>query len=157
MAKTSAGLLLYRRVDGAVQVLLAHPGGPFWARRDSAAWSIPKGEIEAGESPLVAARREFAEEMGSAVDGDFIELEPVRQSGGKLVLAWALQADFDVASVHSNSFSMEWPPGSGRQQDFPEVDRAAWLTIAEARLKIIKGQAGLLDQLLQRLGEDEAA
>lgn len=145
--KTSAGLLLYRRC-GELQVLLVHPGGPFWAKKDAGSWSVPKGEFSEGEDPLQAARREFTEETGFTVAGDFCPLNPVKQSGGKVVHAWAVEADCDASQVRSNSFSIEWPPKSGRMQQFPEVDRAEWFTINEARQRIIKGQLALLDQLL---------
>jgi predicted NUDIX family NTP pyrophosphohydrolase len=147
MAKQSAGLLLYRWRAGELEVLLVHPGGPFWAKKDDGAWSIPKGEIDEGEDPFVAARREVAEEVGAAPDGRFIPLEPVRQAGGKVVYAWAIEADVDPATMTSNTFQMEWPPRSGRRQTFPEVDRAAWFTIAHARSKILRGQLPLLDAL----------
>jgi predicted NUDIX family NTP pyrophosphohydrolase len=151
MAKKSAGLLLYRQGTDGLEVLLVHPGGPFWARKDAGAWSIPKGELADGEDPLAAAEREFEEETGARPSGDFIPLDPLKQPGGKLVYAWAVRADFDTASLRSNMFSMEWPPRSGRHSEFPEVDRAAWFGIDEARRKILKGQAGFLDQLI-RLG-----
>jgi predicted NUDIX family NTP pyrophosphohydrolase len=133
-----------------VEVLLVHPGGPFWAKKDEGAWSIPKGEIGDGEDPLAAARREFEEETGVAPDGDFTPLGSLQQPGGKLVFAWALRCDLDPSALRSNSFSMEWPPKSGRQQEFPEVDRAAWFGLEAARLKILKGQAGFLDRLPER-------
>ena len=147
MARVSAGLLLFRGTPDAIDVLLVHPGGPFWARKDDGAWSIPKGEIATGEDPLRAAIREFEEETGQAVDGAFIALEPVRQPGGKLVHAWAVRADFDPARLRSNTFSLEWPPRSGRQQAFPEIDRAAWFPLGQARVKMLEGQRGFLDQL----------
>jgi len=147
MARRSAGLLLFRRRNHELEVLLIHPGGPLWVKKDEGAWSIPKGEIEDGEDPLAAARREFNEELGSPVSGEFIELAPIRQASGKLVHAWALEGDFDPATLTSGLFSMEWPPRSGRQQHFPEVDRAEWFTIGEARRKINKAQIALLDQL----------
>ena len=150
MAKKSAGLLLFREGTAGLEVLLVHPGGPFWAKKDDGAWSIPKGEFGDDEEPLTAAKREFEEEMGVAAAGEFIPLEPLKQPGGKLVFAWALQADFDTSRLKSNMFSMEWPPKSGRQQEFPEVDRAGWFPMETARMKILKGQAGLLDQLLDR-------
>jgi predicted NUDIX family NTP pyrophosphohydrolase len=146
VSKKSAGLLLFRRRDG-LEVLLVHPGGPLWAKKDEGAWSIPKGEIEDGEDPLLAARREFEEELGSPVIGDFVTLAPIRQASGKLVYAWAVEAEFDPTTFRSGTFSMEWPPRSGRQQDFPEVDRAEWFTIEEARRKINTGQVPLLDEL----------
>jgi predicted NUDIX family NTP pyrophosphohydrolase len=147
MAKVAAGLLLFRRKNDRVEVLLVHPGGPLWTRKDEGAWSIPKGEIEPGEDPLRAAQREFEEELGSPVSGDFIPLTQIRQASGKLVHAWAVEADFDPATLKSGTFSMEWPPRSGRQQHFPEVDRAEWFTIEEAKHKINKGQILLLDRL----------
>lgn len=147
MAKRSAGLLMYRRTEGTLEVFLVHPGGPFWAKRDAGVWSIPKGEFGPDEDPLTAARREFAEETGFDVTGDFKALAPVRQSGGKVVHAFAVEGDCDPSLLRSNTFSMEWPPHSGRQQEFPEVDRAAWFTINQAHDKILKGQRPLLDQL----------
>ena len=150
MATKSAGLLLFRERTAGLDVLLVHPGGPFWAKKDDGAWSIPKGEFGDDEEPLTAAKREFEEEMGVPPVGNFVPLEPIRQPGGKLVFAWALQADFDTSRLKSNIFSMEWPPKSGRQQEFPEIDRAGWFPIETARTKILKGQAGLLEQLLDR-------
>jgi predicted NUDIX family NTP pyrophosphohydrolase len=148
MAKKSAGLLLFRRTPAGVEVLLVHPGGPLWAKKDEGAWSIPKGEIDADEEPLAAARREFEEELGSPVSGEFIALAPIRQASGKVVHAWAVEADFDPATFTSGMFSMEWPPRSGRQQEFPEVDRAEWFFIDDAKRKINKAQIELLDQLV---------
>ena len=147
MPKESAGLLLFRRGAGGPEVFLVHPGGPFWARKDEHAWSIPKGELDGGEDPLTAARREFAEETGLSVDGDFRALPPCKQSGGKLVHAFAVEGDADPAAVKSNTFELEWPPRSGRRQQFPEVDRAAWFPLVTARGKIHKGQLPLLDAL----------
>ena len=147
MASTSAGLLLFRHGSHGLEVLLVHPGGPFWARKDAGAWSIPKGELADGEDPLQAAIREAREELGVDVDGDFLPLTPVRQAGGKLVRAWAVRADLDPAGVRSNTFELEWPPGSARMQTFPEVDRAGWFRPDEARLKILKGQVPLIDEL----------
>ena len=132
-------------------MLLAHPGGPYWARKDDGAWSIPKGEFGDDEEPLAAARREIEEEMGHSADGEFLPLEPLKQPSGKLVLAWAVRCDFDPSMVKSNMFSMEWPPKSGRQEQFPEVDRAAWFPIDVARQKILNGQAPFLDQLLVKV------
>jgi predicted NUDIX family NTP pyrophosphohydrolase len=151
MPKHSAGLLLFRRAESGWQVLLVHPGGPFWARKDQGAWSIPKGELAEGEDPLEAAIREFAEETGQHVTGNFIALDPLRQPGGKLIHAWAVEADFDLTQLRSNTFSMEWPPRSGRQASFPEVDRAAWFGLGEARSRILIGQVGFLDALAARL------
>jgi predicted NUDIX family NTP pyrophosphohydrolase len=147
MAKISAGLLLYRLRSGGPEVFLVHPGGPFWAKKDAGAWSIPKGEPTGDEALLVAAQRECEEETGLRVTGDFHALDPVRRAGGKLVHAWAVEADCDSSAIRSNTFEMEWPPRSGRQETFPEVDRAAWLDLPTARVKITKGQLGLLDQL----------
>jgi predicted NUDIX family NTP pyrophosphohydrolase len=147
----SAGLLLFRETPEGVEVLLVHPGGPYWARKDDGAWSIPKGEFSDDEEPLAAARREFEEETGQGVDGDFLPLESLRQPSGKLVLAWAVAGDFDPSVLRSNTFSMEWPPKSGRLQQFPEVDRAAWFGIDAAKQKILKGQAPFLEQLLTRM------
>jgi predicted NUDIX family NTP pyrophosphohydrolase len=153
VTKTSAGLLLFREGARGVEVLLVHPGGPFWAGKDEHAWSIPKGELDEGEEPLPAALREFEEETGApAPVGDPIPLEPVRQPGGKRVLAWALRGDFDPAGLKSNTFAIEWPPRSGRTATFPEVDRAAWFTLAEAASRIHRGQEGLLEQLARRVG-----
>ena len=151
MSKQSAGLLLFRETADGLEVLLAHPGGPYWAKKDDAAWTIPKGELDVDEEPLAAARREFEEEMGAAVDGEFLPLEPIKQPGGKLVFAWAVSSDFDPSALRSNTFSMEWPPKSGRQQQFAEIDRAAWFDLERARRKILKGQAPFLDQLLATL------
>jgi predicted NUDIX family NTP pyrophosphohydrolase len=151
MKKASAGLLLFRRTASGVEVLLVHPGGPYWARKDLGAWSIPKGEIEPGEEALAAGRREFEEETGAKVDGEFLPLRPVRLRSGKLIQAWAVQASFDPTHLRSNLFSMEWPPKSGQLREFPEADRAGWFGIDEARLKIHPGQAPLLDDLLALL------
>jgi len=152
MSKKSAGLLLFRRASGRLEVFLVHPGGPFWAKKDESSWSIPKGEFEDPEDPLAAARREFEEETGFAPDGDPIPLDPIRQPGGKLVYAWALSGNLDPSGLRSNTFSMEWPPKSGRYREFPEVDRAAWFGMEEAGRKILKGQAAFLDQLQAKLG-----
>lgn len=151
MPKTAAGLLLFRR-SPEFEVLLVHPGGPLWANKDLGAWSIPKGEPEPGEDLYDAARREFAEETGSpAPDGEAIALRPLRQPGGKIVHAWAVAGAFDPGGLRSNRFELEWPPRSGRRRSFPEVDRAAWFPIAEARRRILPGQAPMLEELLQRL------
>ena len=144
---------MFRRAESGWQVLLAHPGGPFWARKDQGAWSIPKGELAKDEDPLQGALREFAEETGQHVTGNFIALDPLRQPGGKLVYAWAVEGDFDPAQLRSNTFSMEWPPRSGRQASFPEVDRAAWFGLDEARSRIMIGQVGFLDALAARLAD----
>jgi predicted NUDIX family NTP pyrophosphohydrolase len=153
MPKRSAGVLLFRRVGGQTEVLLAHPGGPFWKNKDDGAWSIPKGEYADDEDPLAAAKREFAEETGLTPSGDFVPLGEVRQPGGKVVSAWAVEGDFDTKLLRSNTFSMPWPPGSGKLQEFPEIDRAGWFALEIARRKILKGQAEVLDRLAQYLAE----
>jgi predicted NUDIX family NTP pyrophosphohydrolase len=145
--KQSAGILLYRCRSGVLEVFLVHPGGPFWAKKDAGAWSIPKGEFEEGDDPLEAARREFLEETGLPVEGTFLALKPLKQRGGKLVHAWAVEGDIEASSVRSNTFSMEWPPRSGRQQEFPEVDRGEWFAIPAAREKLLAGQHRFLDEL----------
>jgi predicted NUDIX family NTP pyrophosphohydrolase len=145
--KQSAGILLYRLRDSSAEVFLVHPGGPFWMKKDAGAWSIPKGEFEQDEDPLAAARREFREETGFDVEGEFVALDPVRQAGGKVVRAWAVQGDCDPASIRSNLFTMEWPPRSGKRQEFPEVDRAGWFGLEAAKEKILKGQLALLEGL----------
>lgn len=147
MAKTSAGILVYRRGSRGLEVFLVHPGGPFWARRDVGAWSIPKGEVDVAEPLQEAARREFREETGFTVDGEFLALSPLRQLGGKTVHAWALQGDCDPACLRSNSFTLEWPPRSGKKQEFPEIDRADWFPMDEALRRILPGQAGFLREL----------
>jgi predicted NUDIX family NTP pyrophosphohydrolase len=152
MSRTSAGLLLDRRRGDALEVFLVHPGGPFWARRDAGAWSIPKGEIDPMEEPLAAARREFSEETGLAAEGRYQPLAPITQAGGKVVLAWAVEGDLDPAALQSNTFSIEWPPRSGRQQSFPEVDRAGWFRLDVARKKINPAQVALLDELEAAVG-----
>ncbi len=146
-ARQSAGLLLYRRAAGQVEVFLVHPGGPYWAQKDLGAWTIPKGEFAPGENALDAARREFREETGTDAAGSFHPLEPVRQAGGKVVHAWAMEGNCDAASIQSNTFTLEWPPHSGRTSEFPEVDRAAWFGLPEARQRILPSQGPLLDQL----------
>ena len=148
----SAGLLAFRQHNG-LQVLLAHPGGPYWARKDDGAWTIPKGEYPESEDALVAARREFAEEMGMEPDGEFMPLGEIRQKGGKQVTCFAVEGDFDVNGVVSNTFEMEWPPRSGKRRVFPEVDRAAWFTPEETKVKILPSQWELIERLLRRLNE----
>ena len=155
--KRSAALLVYRRTKTGIEVFLVHPGGPFWAKKDLGAWSIPKGEFGDDEDGLTAARREFSEEVGQNIDGTFIALTPVKQRGGKVVVAWAVEGDVDAAAVKSNAFEMEWPPRLERQQSFPELDRASWFGVAEARLKILKGQAVFLDRLLEILGRADGS
>jgi predicted NUDIX family NTP pyrophosphohydrolase len=155
MPKKSSGLLVYRYTPGQPEVFLVHMGGPFWAKKDQGAWSIPKGEFEDEEDPLSAAIREFKEETGSEITGDFHPLEPIKQSGGKIVFAWSIEGDVDASTIKSNLFEMEWPPRSGIKKMFPEVDRAAWFSFSEAREKIIKGQQPLLDQLEKLLQEEK--
>src|SRR4051812_19522159 len=148
MPQRSAGILLYRRGEPGLEVLLVHPGGPFFARRDDGAWGIPKGLHEDDEEPLTAARREFAEELGSACpDGPATELGEIRQKNGKRVTAWAIEGDVDADTITSNTFAIEWPPRSGSRQEFPEIDRAGWFTLDAARVKILAAQAPLLDRL----------
>jgi predicted NUDIX family NTP pyrophosphohydrolase len=149
----SAGILLYRQPGATLEVLLVHPGGPVWARRDLGAWSVPKGEyVEGEEEPLAAARREFAEELGSPPpEAAPLDLGEVRQKSGKRVRAWALPGDLDAAQVHSNTFAMEWPPRSGQMREFPEVDRAEWFPVAEARDRINPAQAAFLDRLAEQV------
>ena len=152
MAKQSAGILAFRRNGAAgIDVLLVHPGGPFWKNKDAGAWSIPKGELAADEEPLAAARREFLEELGLPIDGVFIALTPVRQRGGKTVHAFAIEADIDASRVRSNTFSMEWPPQSGKMQEFAEIDQAAWFALEVAPERINAGQVPLLQQLREHL------
>jgi predicted NUDIX family NTP pyrophosphohydrolase len=150
MPKRSAGLLLFRR-SGELEIFLVHPGGPFWARKDDGAWSLPKGEYSEEEDALLAAKREFMEETGFRVEGDFLPLRELKQPGRKVVTAWAVEGNIDAALVKSNTFSLEWPPKSGRKQEFPEVDRAAWFPAAVARIKLLKGQAEFVDRLLEEL------
>jgi predicted NUDIX family NTP pyrophosphohydrolase len=147
MSKQSAGLLVYRRGDKHLEVFLVHPGGPFWKNKDAGAWSIPKGEFSIGEEPLDVAKREFQEETGVPIDGMFARLDPVKQRGGKMVYAWAVAADFDASEIKSNTFSIEWPPRSGKLSEFPEVDRAEWFLFDAAIEKINAGQRPLLEQL----------
>jgi predicted NUDIX family NTP pyrophosphohydrolase len=151
----SAGILLYRRRYGQTEVLLGHPGGPYWARKDEGAWMVPKGAVESGESPLQAALREFGEEVGSVPEGAPTPLATVRQNGGKLVEVFALEGEFDPAALASNHFELEWPPRSGRLQRFPELDQVAWMPLAEARRRILKSQLPVIDALAARLGEHE--
>jgi predicted NUDIX family NTP pyrophosphohydrolase len=159
VARLSAGLLVYRIGDDrVVEVLLVHPGGPFWAKRDDAAWSIPKGEHEPSDDPWAVATREFEEELGAAAPlGERVDLGEVRQSSDKRVHAWAIEGNFDAATVHSNSFTMEWPPRSGTSQEFPEVDRAEWMPVTRARTKLVKGQVQFLDRLMAALRATHAA
>jgi predicted NUDIX family NTP pyrophosphohydrolase len=149
MPKKSAGLLMYRRRRGVLEVFLVHPGGPFWQKKDAGSWSIPKGEYLPGEDPLEAAKREFQEETGVQASGQFIPLTPRKQPSGKIISAWAFEGDCDASAIKSNTFLMEWPPRSGRQQEFPEVDRAGWFSVPGAKEIIIKGQSGFLEELTQ--------
>jgi predicted NUDIX family NTP pyrophosphohydrolase len=151
MTTSSAGILMYRRTEKALEVLLVHPGGPFWRNKDDGAWSIPKGEMDEGEDPAEAALREFMEEIGSAPDGPLRSLGEIRQRGGKRVHAFAIEGDIDAGAIASNTFEIEWPPKSGRLQTFPEVDRAGWFDLPAARVKIIESQRLLLDRLMDRL------
>jgi predicted NUDIX family NTP pyrophosphohydrolase len=147
----SAGILLYRRGGGSIEVLLVHPGGPFWRNKDLGAWSIPKGEYAPGEEPLTVARREFEEETGASLSGDFLPLGEITQRGGKIVTAFALEADFDPKSVRSNVFEIEWPPRSGRRQAYPEIDRAEWFSSGVAQQKILPAQRPFISRLLAAL------
>lgn len=151
MPRQSAGILLFRRSGKRLEVFLVHPGGPFWRHKDRAAWSIPKGEFDAGEDPLAAAKRELREETGLDPHGAFLALAPRKQPGGKIIHVWALEGECDPSAITSNAFSLEWPPKSGRLQEFPEVDRAGWFDLPAAREKIHKGQIGFLDELEERL------
>jgi predicted NUDIX family NTP pyrophosphohydrolase len=151
MSEHSAGILLYRYRHGVLQVFLVHPGGPFWVNKDAGAWSIPKGLYQDGEDPLAAARREFSQETGFEIDGDFIELGELRQPSKKIVRAWAIEGDIDATRITSNRFALEWPPHSGQQQEFPEVDKGEWFGLQTAGRKIIKGQAPFLDRLQSKL------
>jgi len=151
MKKQSAGILAYRFNKGRCEVFLIHPGGPLWKNREKDAWSIPKGEFDEGEKPFDAAKREFKEETGHDVDGDFWEMDPVIQKGGKTVYAWAVEANPDATDITSNTFQMEWPPKSGYYQHFPEADKAAWVPVDEAQEKMFRGQEPLIDQLAEAL------
>jgi predicted NUDIX family NTP pyrophosphohydrolase len=153
MPETSAGIMLYRQTGKELEVLLVHPGGPFWARKDDGAWTIPKGLYETGEEPEAAARREFAEETGYAPAGEMLALGSFRQPSGKRIAAFALEDDFVPDRLVSNTFEMEWPPRSGKRQSFPEIDRAAWFGIEAARMKLLKGQVPILEALLEELAK----
>lgn len=150
MAKKSAGILLYRIQNKNPEIFLVHPGGPFWAKKDDGAWSIPKGEFEDNEDPLDAAKREFEEETGLRISGEFVQLNPIKQKSGKIVFAWALEGNFDPATIKSNSFEIEWPPGSGKMRSFPEIDKAEWFSITVAKTKINSGQSALINELENR-------
>jgi predicted NUDIX family NTP pyrophosphohydrolase len=151
MTKKSAGILAFRKEKEYYRVFLVHPGGPFWKNKDLNAWSIPKGEFDESEEPLSAARREFNEETGYEISGDFFELEPVKQSGGKIIYSWAVETNIDATEIRSNKFKLEWPPKSGKIEEFPEVDKGGWFTFNEAENKIIKGQIPILKQLATKL------
>jgi predicted NUDIX family NTP pyrophosphohydrolase len=147
MIKTSAGVLAWRKDEEVVKVLLVHPGGPFFAKKDEGSWTIPKGECADGEDLLETAKREFEEELGAAIEGEFVALSPVKQKGGKVVFAWAIATSFDTSGFRSDNFTMEWPPKSGKKKEFPEVDRAEWFTIVDARKKINAAQVAFIDEL----------
>lgn len=153
MANQSAGILLFRMINEQLQLFLVHPGGPFWKKKDLGVWSIPKGEYTDAEDALAAARREFQEETGIAVSGDFIKLQPVKQKSGKIIHAWALEGNVDPSTISSNVFTMEWPPGSGKRQQFPEVDKAEWFCVEEAKQKINPAQAALISELQNYIGK----
>lgn len=147
MPKQSAGILLYRKTPQGLQVFLVHPGGPFFKNKDDGSWSVPKGEYESGEDPLAAAKREFKEETGHEITGNFVALSPIKQKGGKMVLAWAVEGDIDPKNIKSNTFEIEWPPRSGKKQTFDEIDRGEWFDITTAKTKINPAQAALIDEL----------
>lgn len=155
MEKKSAGILLYRLKNKFLEVFLVHPGGPFWAKKDLGAWSIPKGEFTKDEEPLDAAKREFQEELGVDFTGEFIPLTPIKQKGGKIVYAWALEGDIDPNQIKSNTFEMEWPPKSGKKQEFPEIDKGEWFNASDAKQKINIGQSALIDELISKLNLTE--
>jgi predicted NUDIX family NTP pyrophosphohydrolase len=151
MPKKSAGLLMYRRRHGVLEVFLVHPGGPFWQKKDAGSWSIPKGEYTTEEDPLEVAKREFQEETGFKASGEFVSLASRKQPSGKIITAWAFEGNCDASTIKSNTFSMEWPPRSGKREEFPEVDRAGWFSIPDAKQKIIKEQSGFVDELVRIL------
>ena len=151
MPQKSAGILLYRIQQKSIEVFLVHPGGPFWSKKDEGAWSIPKGEFNENEEPLAAAKREFQEETGIKISGDFIALSPVKQKGGKMVYAWAVEGDIDPEKIKSNHFEIEWPPRSGKMKSFPEIDKAAWFHLNEAQKKIIEAQSAFIKELESKI------
>lgn len=151
MSQKSAGIVLYRIQKNCVEVFLVHPGGPYWSKKDDGAWSIPKGEFNENEEPLAAAKREFQEETGIKISGEFIQLNPVKQKGGKMVYAWAVEGDIDPAKIKSNSFEIEWPPRSGKMKSFPEIDKAAWFQLSHAQKKIIEAQSALIKELESKI------
>lgn len=151
MSQKSAGILLYRIQNSRIEVFLVHPGGPYWSKKDDGAWSIPKGEFNENEEPLAAAKREFEEETGIKISGEFIQLNPVKQKGGKMVYAWAVEGDIDPAKIKSNSFEIEWPPRSGKMKSFPEIDKAAWFHQSDAQKKIIEAQTAFIKELESKI------
>jgi predicted NUDIX family NTP pyrophosphohydrolase len=153
MARQSAGILLFRKMNKILEVFLVHPGGPYWQKKDDGAWSIPKGEFVDGEEPLKAAKREFEEETGIKISGDFIELNPIKQKSGKVVFAWAIEGDIDPGKIKSNNFKIEWPPRSGKLKSFSEIDKAGWFDLIEAMVKINSGQISLIKELENKLRE----
>jgi len=155
MAKTSAGLILYRMQSGQLEVLLVHPGGPFWSKKDEGAWFVPKGELNVGEEPLAGAKREFEEETGLKPEGEFLALGNVKQKSGKTIVAWAFEGDCDPSSIKSNTFTIEWPPKSGRQQEFPEIDRAGFFTVPQAKAKMHPVEYPLVLRLHELLGDPD--
>jgi predicted NUDIX family NTP pyrophosphohydrolase len=155
MSKKSAGIFLFRRLNSELQFLLVHPGGPFWIKRDLRSWSIPKGEFGDDEDPLAAAKREFREETGQFVAGDFIPLDPVKQRSGKLVYSWGAEGEIDTSTIKSNNFELEWPPKSGKKQSFPEIDKGEWFKFNDAKEKIVQGQLPALQQLFDILTHDK--
>jgi predicted NUDIX family NTP pyrophosphohydrolase len=157
LSKKSAGILLYRLTNKILEVLIVHPGGPFWAKKDFGAWSIPKGELKIGESPLDAAVREFNEEMGEQISGNFIPITPIKQKNGKIVYAFALEHDFDALKIKSNTFTMEWPPKSGKRHEFPEIDKGQWFDFTTSKQKLNECQAFIVDELVKKLnlGDDQ--
>jgi len=155
MPQKSAGILLYKIENKILKIFLVHPGGPFWAKKDDGAWSIPKGEFDDGEDPLGAAKREFEEETGIKISGEFLELNPIKQKSGKIVYAWAVEGDVDVSKIKSNEFEIEWPPKSGKMKSFPEIDKAAWFNSNEARKKIIEAQSSLIRELETMFKNDQ--
>lgn len=155
MAKTSAGLILYRMQSGKLEVLLVHPGGPFWGKKDEGAWFVPKGELNVGEEPLAGAKREFEEETGLKPEGEFLALGSVKQKSGKTIVAWAFEGDCDPSSIKSNTFTIEWPPKSGRRQEFPEIDRAGFFTVPQAKAKMHPVEYPLVLRLHELLGDSD--
>jgi len=153
MPKKSAGILLYRIRNKPLEIFLVHPGGPFWAKKDDGAWSIPKGEFDDNEDALSAAKREFEEETGIKISGEFIELDPIKQKSGKIVFAWAVEGDIDPSKIKSNEFEIEWPPKSGKMKSFPEIDKASWFDLKNAVVKINSGQLSLIKELEDKLRE----